>query len=120
MGYETHYGKLKKVELSTSVEEWCQEFCRGKRITKLPSHFNKWQELMSTLTEEYVFTKDEVWQILDHIDTRIKGIDVFIPNEDGTITFFQHFHNGETSLEECLIGGVLKTNYAKALHNKDK
>jgi len=40
---ETHFGKLRKVELNTSLEEWCKQKCNEKGITELSSYYDSWE-----------------------------------------------------------------------------
>lgn len=110
---KTHFGKLKKVELTSSLEEWCKEKCNELGIQVIAPYNISWEEeLRNECYDKYFFYDGEVWEIIEHIEESDGDIDILIPNEDGTITFVQQFYNGGTCLSECIEGGLgrLKKN----------
>lgn len=105
---ETHFGKLQKILLPCSLENWCKEKCNGIGINEI-TDFNSWEE-----TFKYYFRKDyfiingEVWYAIEHTElTDMDDIYSMIPNEDKTITFIMQFYNGGTCLSECIEEGLL-------------
>lgn len=108
---ETHFGKLKKVELTQPVEDWCKDECTKLGKDSLPRCFSSWKELLMDLTryDKYFFLKDEVWEAIEHVKSDgDSDIDIMIPNEDGTISFVQQFYNGGTCLSECIENSLLE------------
>lgn len=110
---ETHFGKLRKIKLKVSLEEWCKEKCKEKGITKIPSYYTSWEETFRDelihLYNNYFIVDGQVWESFNHIKSDgYEDIDVIIPNDDGTITFVQQFYNGGTCLSECIENGLRK------------
>jgi hypothetical protein len=112
---ETHFGKLRKVELSTTIEEFCSQKCNEIGITELPSYMDSWkEEFIDTFNQKFFITGDEVWEAIEHVEESDGDIDVMIPNEDGTITFVMQFYNGGTCLSEMIEDGLKRL---KQVHN---
>ncbi len=106
---ETHFGKLRKVELSTTIEEWCKQKCNERGITELPSYMSSWEEeFRDTFYKKFFITEDDVWEAIEHVEESDGDIDVMIPNEDGTITFVMQFYNGGTCLSEMIEDGLAR------------
>lgn len=107
---ETHIGKLRKIKLDVSLEEWCKEKCTEKGITEIPSYYTSWEETFrDEYYDEYFIVDEQIWKSFEHIKSDgYEDIDVMIPNDDGTIIFVQQFYNGETCLSECIEGGLRK------------
>jgi hypothetical protein len=108
---ETHFGKLRKVEiLNQTLEQWCEIKCKEVGNTKIESYYNSWQEQARDCLEsnnKYFFVDDEVWEVIEHIESQSgDDIDIMMPNADGTITFVQQFYNGGTCLSECIEDGI--------------
>lgn len=109
---ETHFGKLRKVELNTSLEEWCKQKCNEKDITELSSYYDTWEEeFRDNFYNKYFILKDEIWEAFEHTEADDDGyIDIMTPNEDGTITFVMQFYNGGTCLSKMIEDGLKKLN----------
>jgi hypothetical protein len=110
---ETHFGKLRKVEIENqTLEQWCEIKCKEAGNTKIESYYNSWQEQARDCLEynnKYFFVDGEVWEAIKHIESENgDDIDVMIPNTDGTILFLQQFYNGGTCLSECIEDGIKK------------
>ena len=106
---ETHFGKLKKVELTTSLEEFCKEKCNEVGITELPSYSDDWKdEFRDRFYRKYFIIKEDVWEAVEHTEAEDGDMDIMIPNEDGTITFVMQFYNGVTCLSEMIENGLKK------------
>jgi hypothetical protein len=108
---ETHYGKLRKVVIGEkyTIEQWCQEKCKEKDITELASYNHSWiEQFMDEFYEKYFIVNEEVWEVIEHIESSESDVDIMIPNEDGTITFLQQFYNGGTCLSEVIEEGIIK------------
>jgi hypothetical protein len=109
---ETHYGKLRKVVIGEkyTIEQWCEEKCKEEGITKLETYYHSWLEnFIDEFHEKYfIINKEEVWEVIEHIEADDSDIDIMIPNEDGTITFIQQFYNGGTCLSEVIEEGIIK------------
>jgi hypothetical protein len=108
---ETHFGKLRKVEIENqTLEQWCEIKCKEVGIEKIESYHDSWNEQMRDCREyynKYFFVDGEVWEAVEHIESEDgENIDVMIPNTDGTITFVQQFYNGGTCLSECIEDGI--------------
>lgn len=115
---ETHFGKLRKIKLNVSLEEWCKQKCIEKDITEIPSYYDSWKETFKDeYYNQYFIVDGELWESFEHIESDgYEDINVMISNEDGTITFVQQFHNGGTCLSECIENGLnkLKSNKNEA------
>jgi hypothetical protein len=112
---ETHFGKLRKVDLEgQTLEQWCEYGCRERGINEISSYHETWiEEFRYAFDEKYFLIDGEVWETFDHIEGDDSGdIDIMIPNLDGTITFVQQFYNGGTCLSEVIEEGIkrLKTD----------
>lgn len=107
---ETHFGKLRKIKLEVSLEEWCKEKCKEKGITKIHSYNTSWEEAFrDEFYDKYFIVDGHVWKSFDHIKSDgYEDIDVMISNDDGTITFVLQFYNGGTCLSECIEDGLRK------------
>lgn len=109
---ETHFGKLRKVELKEgqTVEEWCQEKCNENGKIELPSYFKNWVEVLKygPNSQKYFFNGDEIWEVFDHIESEDGDIYFMQKNEDGTMTFIMQFYNGGTCLSECIEDELAK------------
>lgn len=106
---ETHFGKLKKVEINTSLEEWFKEKCKEKGIEELPPYSDDWKDAFcDKFREKFFIHEEEVWEAIDHIETDSEDIDIMIPNVDGTITFVMQFYNGGTCLSEVIEEGLVR------------
>jgi hypothetical protein len=107
---ETHFGKLRKVELGDeTIEQWCKARCNEIEITEIATYHDSWEEEMRYSTkynEKYFFVDGEVWEAVEHIESQDDDIDIMIPNEDGTVTFVLQFYNGGTCLDECIEDGL--------------
>ena len=112
---ETHFGKLRKVELNSSIEEWCKEKCNENGIIELSSYYDNWEEEFSESFEgNFFIVDDEVWEIFDHIkESEGDDINIILPNEDGTLTFVQQFYNGGTCLSEMIEEGLKRLKLCK-------
>ncbi len=108
---ELHHGKLKKVEREgcVSIESLCETLCKENGIWN-KGIASTWEErlmYLSDLDEKYLVTKDEVYEILDHVKT--EDNDYFrrvTKNPDGTISFIALFYNGGTCFREELSDGI--------------
>ena len=109
---ETHFGKLRKVELNCSIEEWCKQKCSEQGILEIPSYFNSWKETFEDYLgyRKYFFLKSEVWEAVEHMEEDDGDIDIMVPNEDGTVTFVFQFYNGGTCLSEMVKNGLKRLN----------
>ncbi len=109
---ETHFGKLRKVEIPAnhSIEDWCRERCQDKGITEISSYNESWlEQLRDHLYEKFFVVGEEVWEIIEHIESEDgDDLDVMILNPDGTITFVNQFYNGGTCLSEVIEDGILR------------
>lgn len=112
---ETHFGKLRKVETTLTLEEWSKEKCNKENITELASYNDNWvEELRDNFNNKYFIIDDEIWEAIEHIESEDgDDIDIMIPNSDGTITFVQQFYNGGTCLSECIEDGIKKLTKEK-------
>jgi hypothetical protein len=106
---ETHFGKLKRVEINIPLEEWFKEKCKEKGIEEIPSYYENWGETFrDNFPNRFFIHDEEVWEAIDHIESDGEDIDVMIPNEDGTITFVMQFYNGGTCLPEMIEEGLAR------------
>jgi len=105
---ETHFGKLRKVETSLTIENWCKNQCILAGETELASYFETWEEqFRDTFSNKYFIINGQIWEAIEHIKGEEGGdIDIMISNEDGTITFVMQFYNGGTCLSECIEDGL--------------
>lgn len=101
---ETHIGKLKKVEITTSLNKWCEAKCKEKGILELDRFDKDWIERFKDDNEvKFFFVGENVWETIEHIEIKEgNDIDIANVNEDGTISFVMQFYNGGTCLSECI------------------
>ena len=110
---ESHFGKLRKVELpeKLNIEDWCKEKCQTKGIIKISSYNKSWEDqFRDHFYEKYFISNGTIWEVFDHIEGENGYADIMIPNEDGTITFFMEFYNGGTCLSEMIEEGLERLN----------
>ena len=100
--YETHFGTLKKVDLGgLTLEEKCKELCE---IYNIPWHdwYDDYRDLlMDTKSESYIILNNTLYEIND-----TRSYDDFYCNVkddgNGNYSYYTHFYNGGTYLQECL------------------
>ena len=114
---ETHFGKLRKVDIGDSLENWCKEQCNKEGITELSDYnkkyVNSWvYEFRNSWIDNnrIIIVGEEVFEIFDHIESEDEDIDYMVKNPDGTYTFLMQFYNGGTYLGECLEEGLNRIN----------
>lgn len=109
---ETHFGKLRKVELNSSIEEWAKQKCNEEGISEIPDYFDSWEETFKDRMsyKKYFFSKDEVWEAVEHVEEDDGDIDIMVQNQDGTVTFVFQFYNGGTCLSEMIEDGLARLN----------
>lgn len=101
---ETHFGKLRKVDIqSKTKEEWAKEkletsFLKGS--IKIPMS-NYLFHLLS-LRSNYIYLNSEVYELIDHYSTNDEYFNEIVKEPDGTFRFFCSFYNGGTYLNEVL------------------
>lgn len=114
---ETHFGKLKRVEIGDlNVEEWCKERCNEIGINEIEPFNNSWEEELRdnyVLGKKYHFIKKTIWEIFDHTESEGDYINMMIPNSDGTFTFCMQFYNGGTCLSEMIEEGLSQVDLKK-------
>ena len=104
---ETHFGKLRKIETDLTVDEWCEVKCAKEGINEIPSYFDSWKEaILDKFYDKLFIVDDEIWEVIEHVESDGEDLDVMIPNSDGTITFAQQFYNGGTCLSEVIEEGI--------------
>ena len=91
---ETHFGKLRKVEIPVekTLEQWCESKCNEVGITQKESYNSNWYEELKDqhiFYKKYFFVKNEVWEAFEHIEQEEGDDDIYYlqPNKDGTLTF---------------------------------
>lgn len=114
---ETHYGKIRKIDLSeTTIEQWCEAKCRELGETGLESYNNTWEEQLRGLGyRKYFFNDGEVWESFDHVEGESEDIEIMLPNTDGSITFVMQFYNGGTCLSEMIEHGLKELKNQKSI-----
>ena len=104
---ETHFGKLRRVETSLTVENWCKNQCILAGETELSTYNETWEEQFRVNFPEKCFiVNGQIWEAIEHIETEDSDIDIMIPNLDRTVTFVQQFYNGGTCLTEVIEEGL--------------
>lgn len=102
--YETHIGKIKKVDLSNiSIEDFCKAACNDRNITKLESYYDSWQEcFMDRCDREYVIVNDSIYKIIS--DKNCSDDDIFEAHEnyEGQIEYCLSYYNGGCSFSEAI------------------
>lgn len=103
--YETHYGKLRKVDLQEkTIEEFFEQKCREESIDP-----NEWYESFEELYQNstnnyYTYTRigNDVWELFDHVRSGDLDHANLINNNDGSYTLSTTFYNGGTCLSEII------------------
>lgn len=104
---ETHFGKLRKVEISVPLEQWCRTECERRGLTELSSYYDSWEEeLKDRAHDELFFANGEVYETIEHVESDSGELDIMYYNPDGTITFAMQFYNGGTCLSEMIEDGI--------------
>lgn len=106
---ELHFGKLRKIAIPCSFEEWAKSRCQLDNIQK-QSYNDTWAEqLQDSFRNRYFFVKDELWEVFDHVEKEdYDDIYELTPNPDGTYSFIMQFYNGGTCLSECIEEKLLE------------
>lgn len=105
--YETHYGKIKKVETDLSCEEFAkQEFIKltGKDIISIG--YNTFIEALREYDSEYFFINSKIYKIENNNLDGDSDIFEYKELEDNSIEYTLRFYNGGTCLSEQ-IGEIL-------------
>ena len=99
--YETHYGKIKKVETDLSCEEFAkQEFIRITGKDTIPKGYNNFIEALRDESEEFYFVNSNVYKIENNELDGDSDIFQYKELEDTTIEYNLRFYNGGTGLSE--------------------
>ncbi len=99
---EIHIGKLKKIEIKTSIEEWAETKCKLDNIEK-ESYNDTWlEQLQESYYERYFIVNETIYESFEHKEFEYKDIYYLKDNKDGTFDFVMKFHNGGTCLSECI------------------
>jgi hypothetical protein len=109
---ETHFGKLRKVNLGEqTIEQWCESKCRENGTNEIESYHDNWvEQFRDDYYKKYFIVKDEIWEAYDHIESDREDVDVMIPQPDGSIMFVMQFYNGGTCLSEMIEEGLERIN----------
>ena len=99
--YESHYGKIKKVETDLSCEEFAkQEFIRLTGKDTLPKYCDNFIEALRDESEEFYFVNSNVYKIEDNNLRDDSDILQYKELEDNSIEYTLRFYNGGTCLSE--------------------
>lgn len=100
---ELHFGKLRKITINGSFEEWAKNKCELENIEKT-SYNDTWVEQLSdSFYNKYFFVKNQLWEVFDHVEKdEYEDIYEIASNPDGTYSFIMKFYNGGTCLSECI------------------
>lgn len=103
--YETHYGKLRKVDLQgKTIEEFFEQKCKEEGIEK-SKFFETFEEAYQFETDNYYkYTRvgDDIWELFDHIESDDLDHANLINNNDGTYTLSTTFYNGGVCLSDII------------------
>jgi hypothetical protein len=104
---ETNYGKLKPVYLhGLTVESFFENLCLKETLyTELPKSYKSWKDLyLSNINNNNYFVyNNKIFEFEELIEFDEDDFAyIYIPNADGTITFFQQFYNGACCLTDCI------------------
>lgn len=109
--YETHCGKLRKVDLQgKSKEEFFEELCKKDGL-EMKSYAENWEDnyrYSENNDYKYVTNGEVVWEIYDHVENNDLDHFTLVSNNDETYTFSTTFYNGGTCLEELIEEEVSK------------
>jgi len=108
--YESHYGKLRKVDLEgKTIEEFFEQKCKEEGFERV-EYDEDWYACYyaNAYPQKYFKSEENVWEVFDHIES--KDLDNFriSNNNDGTYTFSTMFYNGGTALSEILEEEIAK------------
>ena len=99
--YETHYGKIKKVETDLSCEEFAkQEFIRLTGKDTPPKYCDNFIEALRDESEEFYFVNSKIYRIENNELDGDSDIFHYKELEDTTIEYTLRFYNGGTGLSE--------------------
>ena len=99
--YETHYGKIKKVETDLSCEEFAkQEFIRLTGEDTPPKYCDNFIEALRDESGEFYFVNSNVYKIENNKLEGNSDIFQYKELEDNTIEYNFRFYNGGTCLSE--------------------
>ena len=99
--YETHYGKIKKVETDLSCEEFAkQEFIKLTRKDTLPKGYKNFIEALRDYDSEYFFINSKIYKIENNELDGDSDIFQYKELEDNSIEYNLRFYNGGTCLSE--------------------
>ena len=105
---ETHYARLRKVDLKgKSIEQFCEEKVKELKGDdyEIPSFHDTYAEcLRYEIDEKFFFNEDktEIWEAIEHSELDNEDFVKTIHNADGTMTLITQFYNGGTCLSEIV------------------
>lgn len=107
--YESHVGKLRKVDLEDkTIEEFFEQKCKEDGI-EWDEYLESWEEVYDYHTDnyyKYLVVNDVVWEVFDRVKLDcIDGVHI-VDNKDGTYSFNTTFYNGGASLGEVLEDAI--------------
>lgn len=99
--YETHYGKIKKVETDLSCEEFAkQEFTKLTGKDALPKYCDNFIEALRDESEEFYFINSNIYKIENNNLGGDSNILQYKKLEDTSIEYTLRFYNGGTCISE--------------------
>ena len=101
---EYHSGKLRKIEKTIPLEEFCEELCNLSGINERAFYNKTWvEEVQDSLSDKYFIYNGEIYEFLEHTKVHDEWQEIKLTKtKDGTFQYFGSFYNGGTCLEECL------------------
>lgn len=108
--YESHIGKLRKVDLKGKTkEQFFEDKCLLESIDN--DGYDSWEEAWKSETDDYYAYfagKEDVWEVFDHVQPdSFDGFHI-TDNKDGTYSFTTTFYNGGTCLSEIIEEEIAK------------
>ena len=103
---EFHTGRLRKIAIHSTTEEWCQSACQLNGIKEMSSYNKTWVDEFKdndVLGKKYFIHNESIYEVLEHLQSDEENYFMrLINNADGTITFIGQFYNGGTCFDEML------------------
>lgn len=116
-----HIGKLKKLEISTSIEDWAANLCKTEyNCQKLSNWTTNWiEELMELSRNRFVIVDDNVFEVLeDDCNGNYDDIFEMKQNDDGTFSYILQYHNGGCCYSEAIEEAYNKYLKTKTMSNQ--
>lgn len=108
--YETHIGKIRKVDLGNlTLEDYCEQRVKDMKLEFNPSYHNSYKDVLLELyPTKFIENDGELWEILDDTNLENDSDINFFKRSGNEYDYVMRYYNGGTYLGELLTEEINK------------